>query len=64
MIARVSRDGDRVPQVSDAEALFKLPAGLANIEPFRSSYEVLGNGEQFIFNLAVDHQRSDDITSG
>jgi serine/threonine protein kinase/Tol biopolymer transport system component len=63
MKASVSHDGDRL-QVSDAEPLFTLPAGLPHVEPDRSHYDVLDNGEHFIFNLVVENQNFQDITVG
>jgi serine/threonine protein kinase len=63
MQASVSRDGDRL-QVSDAKPLLHLGTGIADTTPDRSPYAVLGNGEQFIFNLAVESQNFEDITVG
>jgi hypothetical protein len=63
MKASVSRDGDRL-QVSDAKPLLRLGTGIADTTPDRSPYDVLGNGEQFIFMLAVEDQTSEDITVG
>jgi DNA-binding winged helix-turn-helix (wHTH) protein/Tol biopolymer transport system component len=58
MKASVSRDGDG-PHVSDAKPLFSLETGAG-----RRPYDVLGNGELFIFNLLVEDQASEDITVG
>jgi hypothetical protein len=44
--------------------LFSFPSRLAHqpADAFRSQYEVVGNGEQFIVNLEVDDQELDPIT--
>jgi Tol biopolymer transport system component len=64
MKASVARYGDRL-QVSDAEPLFRLENKLANVSDIaRWPYDVLGGGENIIFNLEVEDSTSTDITVG
>jgi Tol biopolymer transport system component len=59
--ASISFEGD-LPQVADPKPLFRLTPGLANQHLSRSPYEVLGNGEQFIFNQEIPDENPDTIT--
>jgi hypothetical protein len=64
MRAKVSFEGNgaRV-SVSDPEPLFRLPSSIANpLQIVRSPYEVLDDGEQFVFNLEVESQEVEEIT--
>jgi dipeptidyl aminopeptidase/acylaminoacyl peptidase len=61
MRASLSLEGDR-PQVADPETLFHLTSGFAVNDISRSPYEVLGDGEQFIFNQEIPEENPDTIT--
>jgi DNA-binding winged helix-turn-helix (wHTH) protein/Tol biopolymer transport system component len=63
MKASISWNGDRL-EVSEAKPLFSLAARLAHPDDARSPYDILGNGEHFIFNLKVENQESEDIMVG
>jgi Tol biopolymer transport system component len=64
MRASVARDADRL-EVSDATPLFRLETELANVSDIaRWPYDVLGNGEHFIFNVEVESRESGRILVG
>ena len=64
MRANVSFEGNGArASVSDPEPLFRLPSSIANpLQIVRSPYEVLDDGEQFVFNLEVESQEVEEIT--